>query len=1536
MKLVLLFFGVFISNLFIAQFTPDRGKFIKEFNKVLSDYGRGDYSDFIKKVLEPTLVESGKFPESFFTQMVTTSNLILEKKIKPYPALYNYVYSVTSFITKNQNEESYNAWHNTVDKLLSSRNPRKFEDFIETSVGFFNEGLLSEASNFSWFYIGGTYFFDYEDKAIIRFQGGNLVCRVRNRDSKEAEKIPYIDSINVIKTSGEYDPILKKWEGQGGQITWQKVGIDPSKLYAEIEKYDIALKSSNFTADSVLFTTPFFDQPIRGKLNDRAFIINREEDKVYPQFNSYDNRLFIKDIKPEFNFLGGLTYRGRNIYGVGTASLPAEVSVLQQNKLFIHAKSTVFLISDKEISSDRAAIKTVFSETDSINHPGIDFKFSVEKNLLELSRSRAGIGQAPFENSYHQVDMFVPKISWIQGSTELIIDYEFGTSQASRVARFESKNYFDQRLYDQLQGQEAVHPLVAIYSFSLKNGTNDIEEGYIASALMKTTDQAKAMLLELSNLGFISYDTENKMIDILPKTENFVASRSGKRDFDNLIFISDLRPKELRGYSNEEIENDPYLLAIKSSFNKLNAERSTFKRFGQIDLITKDLYLVAVDRVDVSQAQNTAVFPRAYDITIKKNRDFDFQGYINAGKVEMDAEKSYFNYDEFKFKIDESNQTVLRVKPLTEKDGNRAIEMVSKLTGITGSIQVDDPKNRSGKGKGFTGFPKLTSDKNSYIYYNSNDIYKGAYDSTRFFYTVEPFLLDSLDDFKESTLRLKGELTSAGIFPVFKQEVQIMPDYSFGFSTTAPVEGYTFYGTKAKYENKIVLSNNGLQGSGKIEYLYATADSKAFSFLPDSTVGIAQFENKQVISGVQFPSVSGESVFVTYVPKKNVMKAKSGARNDLQFFGKEAILKGTAFVTPEGMSGKGLMNLSSATLVSEEFKYKAFDIDSDTSFFNLRNEDSKRGEDNVAFQTENVKAQISFKDRKGQFVSNDGLSVVIFPVNQYKCKMDGFNWYMDTQEIEMESDDKQALEEGVDFIEPNFFSTNSKTDTLSFKAPLAKFSLKEKVIFCDEVQYIDVADARVFPSDKKITIRKAAILDPLENAKIVANYITKYHQFVDATVQIAGRKDYQASGVYPYFDADSTLTNVVMEKIYLDSSFQTVAKGKVTKEMNFHLSKEFDFYGEMIIKGADPTITFTGATKINHDCAKFERSWLSFSAPIDPSNVQIPVSQEMKNLEGIRISAGIVWRDSPQADSVRIYPTFLSQLVDQNDPIVISSSGVLQYDFETNEFQIGSKAKFLDPSEKGNIVSLNSQTCALNGSGKLNLGMDFGEMTIDTYGDVNYDQSTAETSMDVTMKMTLPVDKNVFEDVAIRIGATPGLEAMDLDNNNLERALKEWSDIGTSDKFKTDYTIKGEVKKLPDAINESITITGLKLKSFDKNGFQERGIVTSTTSAVLVNIFEKPVFKYVDFSAFFMQTYSEAGSDKWSFLLSCPGGRVYFLDYTQANKDGELRIISGDKNFVSAIDAIKEDNRKSKNFKYGITKQNVYLAKFKRILGIRE
>lgn len=217
------------------------------------------------------------------------------------------------------------------------------------------------------------------------------------------------------------------------------------------------------------------------------------------------------------------------------------------------------------------------------------------------------------------------------------------------------------------------------------------------------------------------------------------------------------------------------------------------------------------------------------------------------------------------------------------------------------------------------------------MYYSSKEILKGAYDSTRFYYAVNPFDLDSLDDFSEASLRFEGSLNSAGIFPSIPEPLKIMNDYSFGFVAQAPEDGYPFYETDTKYQNKIVLSNNGLQGTGTINFLQSISISKKLTFLPDSTIGLAIFDNKEVGAGVRYPVVHSEQVLISYQPRKALMKVSSYGENPLIMFKDNVVMNGTLLLDKKGMTGNGILEFKEASLNSKEYTFTNEDILSENS-----------------------------------------------------------------------------------------------------------------------------------------------------------------------------------------------------------------------------------------------------------------------------------------------------------------------------------------------------------------------------------------------------------------------------------------------------------------------------------------------------------------------------------------------------------------------------------------------------------------------------
>jgi hypothetical protein len=99
-----------------------------------------------------------------------------------------------------------------------------------------------------------------------------------------------------------------------------------------------------------------------------------------------------------------------------------------------------------------------------------------------------------------------------------------------------------------------------------------------------------------------------------------------------------------------------------------------------------------------------------------------------------------------------------------------------------------------------------------------------------------------------------------------------------------------------------------------------------------------------------------------------------------------------------------------------------------------------------------------------------------------------------------------------------------------------------------------------------------------------------------------------------------------------------------------------------------------------------------------------------------------------------------------------------------------------------------------------------------------------------------------------------------------------------------------------------------------------------------VNFYGKPVMRQVVFKAFFQQIYSQ-NADRFVMLMQVPGAADYVMNYDMQKRDGKMSIVSNDTELTTAIGAIKEDKRKTKNFIYEVSSNQVFLAK---LLGLFE
>src|SRR5690606_4449669 len=95
-------------------------------------------------------------------------------------------------------------------------------------------------------------------------------------------------------------------------------------------------------------------------------------------------------------------------------------------------------------------------------------------------------------------------------------------------------------------------------------------------------------------------------------------------------------------------------------------------------------------------------------------------------------------------------------KKLNDKGQKQQKRVKTVIEDVKGVLEIDSPGNKSGLKK-LHRYPVFTSTKESYAYYDKPQIQGGVYKRDNFGFQLEPFTLDSLDNFNDKTLHFDGK-----------------------------------------------------------------------------------------------------------------------------------------------------------------------------------------------------------------------------------------------------------------------------------------------------------------------------------------------------------------------------------------------------------------------------------------------------------------------------------------------------------------------------------------------------------------------------------------------------------------------------------------------------------------------------------------------------------------------------------------------------------------------------------------------------------
>ena len=1442
---LILFAGVLAAQAQTKPFTDDQAVFLQEVTTFLVDADKKEGKPFVEQVFTPAW-NGGFLSAPQRTKVVEMANFMLKKRFEAFPHFRDYLAAVAAFCNSGRSAAEFDTWMKSLDAMVQSGRKKNFASFIEMCAGLFKDNSLYKSASTQWRSSSGVFTFEYDTVPKVVFPKLDLICLAKG------------DSAVIKNTSGVYYPSEEIWRGRGGRVTWARAGLKPESTYAEwSHAYEIKVKSSTFEVDSVQFNDPYFEKTLFGKITDKVLANVEADNASYPRFESYDRRMKIREIVEGIDFEGGFTLQGAKLQGYGTKEEPAFLTFYRDKRPFIITKGLLFTIEPERITSQDVSM-TLRLEKDSIYHPSVSLRFLKDKKQLSLIKKDEGLSKGPFYDTFHDLDMYFEMLTWKQGDPLVQLGNLQGSSQTK--ASFESYNYFKDKRYTAMLGVDAVHPLVRLRDHQKKAGDVFTATDFaVATRLQKP--QVIPMLIDMANKGYIDYDPESEVVTVKPRLHEHVLASAGKVDYDVLQFNS-------------------------NSDDGIN---------GTINLLNSDLALKGVSRIILSDSQDVKIFPSEKLVTVKKDRDFSFGGAVQAGKLTFYGKEYFFHYAPFI--IDLLNvDSVSFMADSFDKDENGLTHLVrvkNVLEKVFGTLEIDAPSNKSGlQQEKYPQFPKFNSSKESYVFYDRGAIQKGVYLRDKFYYKSDPFQIDSLDNFTNDGLTFTGTLVSAGIFPDIREPLRLQKDYALGFIRPTGDGGLPLYGKKAKFANTLSLNFKGLHGDGDMTYLTTIASSKSLVFCPDSTFGVADtlYNGAAQSPTLSVPNVRGGNVFLRLEPKRDVLLAQKIDR-PMNMYEGQAFLHGLTELTPKGMTGGGLVDFTNATLASKLFQFETMKIHADTSDFRLTEGDTA----SIAFKTDNVNATVKLDERVGEFVSNGKETKVEFPVNQYICFMDRFKWFMDQGDIELSSDRvAAAASEDLQLSGSNFVSIRPDQDSLSFMAPKARYDLKKHLITANEVQYIQVADALVTPDSMRVRIRKNAEMDPLTNAVITANYVTKYHRIYNATVDIKAKRNYSATGEYDYVDEDKKPFKVRMESVNVDTAYQTYARGKILEDEGFQLSPAFDYFGELLLQGNSKELTFTGSTRIMHDCPGLSKNWMRFSGKVDPAEVFIPVGDSLQDDKGLDIGAGVFLTND---DPFKTYGTFLSRKQDKGDRAVIAAKGLLFYDKAKKEYMIGPKDKIRQRNLPGDLVSLNTTDCKLMADGHIGQGVDLGRVKLDGYGTLEHRSDSSVTKARLAMYADFFFLENALEKMAADMMAYPDQKQVDITKTPYEKSLREVLGLERSDKLISELSIKGEIKKLPDELQKSIMLCDVNLVwNQEDQAWQSQGLIGLGT------VLKKPLFRYIKGK---VEVQRKRSGDVMTILLMLDDQTYWFFEYSR----NYLYAYSSSAEFNTMLSEMKEDKR---------------------------
>lgn len=1195
----------------------------------------------------------------------------------------------------------------------------------------------------------------------------------------------------------------------------------------------------------------------------------------YAQSVQIDKRHVFGDI----DYLGETSTSGNSVIITGTNDAPAQLVFKHNNRVTVRVMSKRFVLKDNSVSSNQTRARvylydSIHHTVDSIYHNDLGFRYIDDKNLVLLYRKGNGVGSGPFHDTYHEYDIFLEAIYWNRDNDYMDFRRLEGTSGDSE-GLVASVNYFRKADYLKIQSLDKRHPMEHINQF-LKLYGDEQNRFYLndyASYAKYPQSQVLSLILNLQAEGYLEYDRDAQRVTVLDRFFDVLASSHNEFDFDVIKFQTSTSDKK------------PNISLILRTNDMLVYGIRDYQSKGDVPSVT------------LSDFKHVVIIPDNDMLVMKRNRNFKFSGCVMAGMYEFFTKDCQFNYQNFSIEMNEIDS--LR---FYARFGGKVYPVEGLLEHLAGELQIDESNNKSSV-RETPDYPRFNCPGNAYKFYRTINF--GNFDPTldtiteetldgKFYYCLDPFSVNSLDNINSEDIAFKGRLVSGGIFPDIVEPLVVMGDHSLGFDHTignGETDSYAAYGGKGRYHQKVHLSNEGFYGMGQLDVEAAAFLSQDFNFYLDSVVAEAQsFRMEERNGRVGFPKASCGPMDIKWdvtVPQLNATtKEEPICMYDSTFF------RGVTRISDQGFGADGVLTFGLTRFDSKYFDFSSRSFVADSSDFKLYDQDGTT----QAFLAENYRLHVNLGSKVVRYEYLDETSHLDFPLNKFYCSLNQAEWDMAANNIHLHGEPSE------------FVSLLPEHDSLSFFSTNADYDINEYVIHAHGVDHVNVADAEVRPWNGTVDIQRNAAIKPLDHATIVADTAFRMHVYKDAAVSIYSRHDYSALGVKDYIDSEGVATPVFFDVIAPVDSV-TTAHAEVPDTLGFMLSPYFGFRGEITSTASNPLDRYEGFFRLEKSCLE-DTVWFASSAEIDPAEVIIPVDMEVVRKARQGLLNGLCYEFGSNGG----YHVNFMKPMNPETVAVTMQDGSMYYDKEQNRYVVWDEKHTLTLDDR----------CVATMQGASDLGFDGGLTTFSCYGDyVNYPNDSL--TIEVLNVFNAPVfDDQLLGDIADVYAAIEG-EAIDLTQTRYVDFVRSEQGDEAAYQLQTDM----ELTAYPEIANGSFYDKTIVIPSLKMVWNPELRAFVSVGKIGIGSLGRHLVNRYVDGYVVF---------DRRMGVITYFFQNDLFMTYISYNcGDGQLQVHATYGTINTRLSDLSEKNRSVKSdsayFEYVVTPYEAltgFLSRLKR------